>query len=76
MGLSEEAAKASEIPYKTGTFSFLANGRARCMDETDGMVKVMAEAKTDRILGVHIMTPSCPLIFTIWSARKPAISRF
>jgi dihydrolipoyl dehydrogenase len=57
VGLSEEAAKASEIPYKTGTFSFLANGRARCMDETDGMVKVVAEAKTDRILGVHIIGP-------------------
>jgi dihydrolipoamide dehydrogenase len=57
VGLSEEAAKASEIPYKTGTFSFLANGRARCMDEADGMVKVIAEAKTDRILGVHIIGP-------------------
>jgi dihydrolipoamide dehydrogenase len=57
VGLSEEAAKASEIPYKVGTFSFLANGRARCMDETDGMVKVLADAKTDRILGVHIIGP-------------------
>ncbi|MGE0826001.1 MAG: dihydrolipoyl dehydrogenase [Candidatus Binatia bacterium] len=57
VGLSEEAAKASEIPYKVGTFSFLANGRARCMDETDGMVKVIADAKTDRILGVHIVGP-------------------
>jgi dihydrolipoamide dehydrogenase len=57
VGLSEEAAKASEIPYKTGTFFFLANGRARCMDETDGMVKMVADAKTDRILGVHIVGP-------------------
>jgi dihydrolipoamide dehydrogenase len=57
VGLSEEAAKASEIPYKVGTFSFLANGRARCMDEADGMVKVIADAKTDRILGVHIVGP-------------------
>ena len=57
VGLSEEAVKASEIPYKVGTFSFLANGRARCMDETDGMVKVIADAKTDRILGVHIVGP-------------------
>jgi dihydrolipoamide dehydrogenase len=57
VGLSEEAAKVSEIPYKVGTFSFLANGRARCMDETDGMVKVIADAKTDRILGVHIVGP-------------------
>jgi len=57
VGLSEEAAKASEIPYKVGTFSFLANGRARCMDEAEGMVKVIADAKTDRILGVHIVGP-------------------
>lgn len=57
VGLSEEEAKASEIPYKAGTFYFLANGRARCMDETDGMVKVIADAKTDRILGVHIVGP-------------------
>lgn len=57
VGLSEEAARASEIPYKVGTFSFLANGRARCMDEADGMVKVIADAKTDRILGVHIVGP-------------------
>lgn len=57
VGLSEEAAKASDIPYKVGAFSFLANGRARCMDETDGMVKVIADAKTDRVLGVHIVGP-------------------
>ncbi len=57
VGLSEEAVKAAEIPYKVGTFSFLANGRARCMDEADGMVKVIAEAKSDRILGVHIVGP-------------------
>jgi dihydrolipoamide dehydrogenase len=57
VGLSEEAAKASEIPYKVGAFFFLANGRARCMDETDGLVKVIADAKTDRVLGVHIVGP-------------------
>ncbi len=57
VGLSEEAAKASEIQYKAGTFFFLANGRARCMDETDGMVKILADAKTDRVLGVHIIGP-------------------
>jgi dihydrolipoyl dehydrogenase len=57
VGLSEEAAKASEIQYKIGTFFFLANGRARCMDEAEGMVKIIAEAKTDRVLGVHIVGP-------------------
>ncbi len=57
VGLSEEAAKATEIPYRTGTFSFLASGRARCMDEAEGMVKVIAEAKSDRVIGVHIIGP-------------------
>ncbi len=57
VGLSEEAAKAAEITYKTGTFFFLANGRARCMDETEGLVKIVADAKTDRVLGVHIVGP-------------------
>jgi dihydrolipoamide dehydrogenase len=57
VGLAEEAAKASEVQYKVGTFFFLANGRARCMDETDGMVKILADAKTDRVLGVHIIGP-------------------
>ncbi len=57
VGLSEEAAKAAGITYKAGTFFFLANGRARCMDETDGLVKVIADAKTDRVLGVHIVGP-------------------
>lgn len=57
VGLSEEAAKASDILYKAGTFFFLANGRARCMDETDGLVKIIADAKTDRVLGVHIVGP-------------------
>jgi len=57
VGLSEEAAKAAEIPHKVGTFSFLANGRARCMDEAEGLVKVIADAKSDRLLGVHIVGP-------------------
>lgn len=57
VGLSEEAAKASEIQYRVGTFSFLANGRARCMDDTDGMIKVIADAKSDRVLGVHMIGP-------------------
>jgi dihydrolipoamide dehydrogenase len=57
VGLSEEAAKASGIQYKTGAFSFLANGRARCMDEAEGMVKIIAETKSDRVLGVHLVGP-------------------
>ena len=42
---------------KVGKFPFLANGRARCLDETEGLVKILADAKTDRILGVHIIGP-------------------
>jgi dihydrolipoamide dehydrogenase len=64
VGLSEEAAKASEIQYKVGTFFFLANGRARCMDETDGMVKIIADAKSDRVLGVHIIGPRASDLIT------------
>jgi len=55
VGLSEEQAQSQEIPFKVGTFPFLANARARCMNETEGMVKMLADAKTDRVLGIHIL---------------------
>ena len=45
------------VQYKIGKFPFMANGRAKAMDEVDGTVKVIADAKTDRILGVHICGP-------------------
>jgi len=54
VGLTEEDA-AKRGPIKVGRFPMAANGRARAMDETDGLVKVIADAKTDRILGVHIL---------------------
>ena len=57
VGLSEEAAKEAGIEYRVGTFSFLANGRARCMDEAEGMIKVIAETKSDRVLGIHMIGP-------------------
>ena len=57
VGASEEELKAKGTPYKTGTFPFLANGRAKAMAETDGLVKVIADAKTDRLLGMHIVGP-------------------
>jgi dihydrolipoamide dehydrogenase len=57
VGFTEEEVKAKGLNYKTGTFPFLANGRAKAMDEQDGMVKVIADAKTDRVLGVHIVGP-------------------
>jgi len=57
VGMSEEQAQSQEIQFKVGTFPFLANARARCMDETEGGVKILADAKTDRVLGVHILGP-------------------
>ncbi len=57
VGSTEEELKAKGIEYKSGTFPFLANGRAITMDESEGLVKVLADAKTDRVLGVHIFGP-------------------
>ncbi len=54
-GLTEEQVKQRNIPCRIGTFPFTGNGRARCMGETEGLVKIIAHAKTDRIIGVHII---------------------
>lgn len=55
VGQTEEELKQSAIAYKVGKFTFTANGRARAMRATDGFVKVLADAATDRVLGVHII---------------------
>lgn len=57
VGITEEQAKERKLDYKVGKFPFLANGRAKAMDETEGLVKILADAKTDRVLGVHIIGP-------------------
>jgi dihydrolipoamide dehydrogenase len=57
VGKTEEELKAEAVPYRAGKFSFMANGRARCMDETDGFVKILAHAETGRVLGIHIIGP-------------------
>jgi dihydrolipoamide dehydrogenase len=57
VGLTEEQLKEAKREYKVGKFPFLASGRAKCMDETEGTVKVLTDAKTDRLLGVHIFGP-------------------
>ncbi|MBI4703724.1 MAG: dihydrolipoyl dehydrogenase [Deltaproteobacteria bacterium] len=57
VGLTEEQAKEQAREYKVGKFFFKANGRARTMGAEDGMVKVLADAQTDRLLGVHILGP-------------------
>ena len=58
VGKSEEALKASGDEYKVGTFPFAASGRAMAADDTHGMVKVIADKASDRILGVHVVGPS------------------
>lgn len=57
VGKTEEELKKEGIPYRAGQFSFAANGRAKAMNSTEGQVKVLAHAETDRILGVHIFGP-------------------
>lgn len=55
VGKTEEELKASGLDYNIGTFPYAASGRARAMGETDGLVKILADKSTDRILGVHIV---------------------
>jgi dihydrolipoamide dehydrogenase len=57
VGKTEEELKAASIEYRVGKFPFTANARARTNAETDGFVKVLADAATDRVLGVHIIGP-------------------
>jgi dihydrolipoamide dehydrogenase len=57
VGKSEEELKTAGVTYNIGKFPFTANGRARAMDATEGFVKILADAKTDRILGMHIFGP-------------------
>ena len=57
VGKTEQTLKAEGIAYKAGTFPFMANGRARALGDTSGMVKFLADATTDEILGVHIVGP-------------------
>ena len=58
VGQTEEEVKAAGVAYKIGKFPFTANSRARINHETEGFVKVIADAKTDRVLGVHMIGPS------------------
>lgn len=57
VGLTEEQVKERGIPYCIGTYPFSGAGRARCMGEKEGFVKLIAQSETDRILGVHIIGP-------------------
>jgi len=57
VGKTEEQLKEAGVEYKKGVFPFMANGRAKAIAQTDGKVKILADAHTDRILGVHIIGP-------------------
>ncbi len=57
VGKTEEELKAANIAYKVGKFPFTANARAKTIAATDGFVKILADAKTDRVLGVHVIGP-------------------
>ncbi len=57
VGLSEEEAKAAGYTIKIGKFPLMASGRARTMNETDGLIKLIGDAKTDLLLGMHIVAP-------------------
>ena len=59
VGKTEEQLKAEKKLYKVGKFPFLANSRAKVNNETDGFVKILADNKTDKVLGVHIIGPHC-----------------
>jgi dihydrolipoamide dehydrogenase len=57
IGKTEEQLKEKNIKYKIGKFSFMANSRAKAIDEAEGFVKILADKKTDRVLGAHIIGP-------------------
>ena len=59
VGKTEEQLKKENRSYKVGKFPFLANSRAKVNNETDGFVKIIADSKTDKVLGVHIIGPHC-----------------
>ena len=59
VGKTEEQLKAEGTKYKAGSFPFKASGRARASSDTDGFVKVLADANTDEILGVHMIGARC-----------------
>ena len=57
VGKTEQQVKAEGVEYRAGSFPFMANGRARALGDTSGFVKIIADARSDRILGVHVIGP-------------------
>ena len=58
IGKTEEELKDLNIKYKIGKFTFMANSRAKAINETEGFVKILADEKTDKVLGAHIIGPN------------------
>ena len=58
IGKTEEQLKDLNIKYKIGKFTFMANSRAKAINETEGFVKILADEKTDKVLGAHIIGPN------------------
>ena len=69
VGKTEEELKEAGVAYNVGKFPFTANGRAKVNRTTDGFVKILADAATDRVLGVHILGPDAGNLIT--NARSP-----
>ena len=59
IGKTEEQLTESNIKYKVGKFPFIANSRAKTVNDPEGFVKILADSQTDKILGVHIIGPHC-----------------
>jgi dihydrolipoamide dehydrogenase len=57
IGKTEEQLKEKKIKYKIGKFSFMANSRAKAIDDAEGFVKILADEKTDKVLGAHLIGP-------------------
>ena len=57
IGKTEEQLKEQKLDYKVGKFPFMANSRAKAIDEPEGFVKILADSRTDRVLGVHMIGP-------------------
>jgi dihydrolipoamide dehydrogenase len=66
VGKTEEELKEAGVKYNVGKFPFLANSRARANADTDGMVKMLADKETDRLLGIHIIVRS-----RVWPSWRP-----
>ena len=75
VGKTEEELKAAGIAYNVGKFPFTANGRAEANSTTEGFVKILADAKTDRVLGVHILGPDAGTMIaeppSPWNSAPP-----